>query len=197
STIYFQPPMKKGARVQTKSKAAPKKKILPKRKKGRSSDKDAHKAKRSATEMKCPECNFRTRSVDVFMKHLREQHSIPLPDWRALSFVRVVPVLSRTGTAERRHGPIRRLNNAKTTPKCVLCEAYPNTVNGYVSHLRIHHKSTLKKNGVYLLCSCGFELEYRDGQGTKSYHMQWKKGCDGREFALKKKVANEESEDEE
>ncbi|GMS77842.1 hypothetical protein PENTCL1PPCAC_17, partial [Pristionchus entomophagus] len=76
----------------------------------------------------------------------------------------------------------------QTTPKCDLCDVYPSTVNGYVSHVRIHHNSTLKANGVYLLCLCGHEVHYRDGNGSNSYHMQRKKGCDGRDFILKKKV---------
>ncbi|GMS81048.1 hypothetical protein PENTCL1PPCAC_3223, partial [Pristionchus entomophagus] len=28
----------------------------------------------------------------------------------------------------------------KTTPQCVLCEAYPSTARGYASHLSLQHK---------------------------------------------------------
>ncbi|GMS83368.1 hypothetical protein PENTCL1PPCAC_5543, partial [Pristionchus entomophagus] len=45
----------------------------------------------------------------------------------------------------------------KITPKCILCEMYPSTPIGYFEHLRIHHKSTLKESGIYLICSCGLE----------------------------------------
>ncbi|GMR44102.1 hypothetical protein PMAYCL1PPCAC_14297, partial [Pristionchus mayeri] len=43
----------------------------------------------------------------------------------------------------------------EVTLQCVLCEIHPKTLRGYSAHLRIHHKSTLIKNGVYLQCSCG------------------------------------------
>ncbi|GMS97282.1 hypothetical protein PENTCL1PPCAC_19457, partial [Pristionchus entomophagus] len=54
-----------------------------------------------------------------------------------------------------------------TTPQCIQCEAksdvyfskaYPTTAFGYAKHLHRHHKSTLKTNGIYLVCSCGDEI---------------------------------------
>ncbi|GMS91090.1 hypothetical protein PENTCL1PPCAC_13265, partial [Pristionchus entomophagus] len=44
------------------------------------------------------------------------------------------------------------------TPQCVLFEAYPKTTTAYAYHLDSQHKSTLISNGIYLLCSCGFEI---------------------------------------
>ncbi|GMS80990.1 hypothetical protein PENTCL1PPCAC_3165, partial [Pristionchus entomophagus] len=32
------------------------------------------------------------------------------------------------------------------------------TIYGYDQHIRKHHKSSLKKNGIYLRCSCGSEV---------------------------------------
>ncbi|GMR44103.1 hypothetical protein PMAYCL1PPCAC_14298, partial [Pristionchus mayeri] len=42
-----------------------------------------------------------------------------------------------------------------TTPQYFLCEKYPKTTYGYLEHLRRPHKTTLKKNGIYLICACG------------------------------------------
>ncbi|GMS91082.1 hypothetical protein PENTCL1PPCAC_13257, partial [Pristionchus entomophagus] len=70
----------------------------------------------------------------------------------------------------------------KTTPLCVLCEAHPTTVNGYVQHLYIHHKSTLNENGIFLLCSCGKEVRHSFGDPNHN-NM-----CDGREFTIHKIV---------
>ncbi|GMR43753.1 hypothetical protein PMAYCL1PPCAC_13948, partial [Pristionchus mayeri] len=57
------------------------------------------------------------------------------------------------------NGPVQRMSNVvmdpPKTPQCVLCEIYPKTSYAYASHLRVHHDSTLNKNGIYLMCVCG------------------------------------------
>ncbi|GMS90767.1 hypothetical protein PENTCL1PPCAC_12942, partial [Pristionchus entomophagus] len=45
-----------------------------------------------------------------------------------------------------------------TTPQCIMCNDYPKTASSYASHLHHHHKSSLKSNGVYLMCACGLEF---------------------------------------
>ncbi|GMR43633.1 hypothetical protein PMAYCL1PPCAC_13828, partial [Pristionchus mayeri] len=61
------------------------------------------------------------------------------------------------------------------TPQCVVasCEKHPTTAYGYVMHLITYHETTLKKNGMYILCSCGFKYKYQ-----KSHEMHDKK-CTG------------------
>ncbi|GMR31296.1 hypothetical protein PMAYCL1PPCAC_01491, partial [Pristionchus mayeri] len=43
------------------------------------------------------------------------------------------------------------------TPQCIMCEKYPKTACGYMAHFEKHHKSSLKANGIYLLCLCGMK----------------------------------------
>ncbi|GMR44056.1 hypothetical protein PMAYCL1PPCAC_14252, partial [Pristionchus mayeri] len=52
----------------------------------------------------------------------------------------------------------------KTSPKCVMCEKYPMTPCEYTEHLKIHHKTTLQANGLYLTCSCGLRFNYGSDQ---------------------------------
>ncbi|GMS85964.1 hypothetical protein PENTCL1PPCAC_8139, partial [Pristionchus entomophagus] len=77
----------------------------------------------------------------------------------------------------KREGPIRRLTDPKTTPKCVMCEIYPSTSGGYISHLDKIHKSTLKENGIaWLMCKCGLKVR------SSSDRIQ----CDHLEFSIHK-----------
>ncbi|GMR50202.1 hypothetical protein PMAYCL1PPCAC_20397, partial [Pristionchus mayeri] len=63
----------------------------------------------------------------------------------------------------KRVGPIRRIDDAKETPKCLLCDTiFPSTIIGYVEHLKLHHKSTLKENEKFLKCACSFEVTSRN-----------------------------------
>ncbi|GMS90775.1 hypothetical protein PENTCL1PPCAC_12950, partial [Pristionchus entomophagus] len=68
----------------------------------------------------------------------------------------------------------------RATPQCIMCEAYPKTASGYASHLYIHHKSSLKVNGVYLRCDCGTDVHNYD------YNPNHAKECDRLKFTLRK-----------
>ncbi|GMS91080.1 hypothetical protein PENTCL1PPCAC_13255, partial [Pristionchus entomophagus] len=67
-----------------------------------------------------------------------------------------------------------------STPQCVICKVFPTTARGYATHLYKYHKSTLGKNGIYLLCACRQEVRnsHRDPNHTKK--------CDGLQFNLLK-----------
>ncbi|GMR43281.1 hypothetical protein PMAYCL1PPCAC_13476, partial [Pristionchus mayeri] len=70
--------------------------------------------------------------------------------------------LANFSVVRKREGPIRTFADSKTTPKCVICVIYPKTVDGYTKHLRNHDQSTLLANGVFIQCSCGFEVHSND-----------------------------------
>ncbi|GMR43264.1 hypothetical protein PMAYCL1PPCAC_13459, partial [Pristionchus mayeri] len=74
--------------------------------------------------------------------------------------------LSNFTIIRKREGPIRTFDDAKTTPKCMLCESYPKTIVGYQDHLYVHHHSTLLSKEVFLRCLCGFELHHNDFDHT-------------------------------
>ncbi|GMR44070.1 hypothetical protein PMAYCL1PPCAC_14265, partial [Pristionchus mayeri] len=76
------------------------------------------------------------------------------------------------------NGTIRRLTDTPMTPQCVIemCNIHPNTAIGYIRHLDIHHKTTLMKNGIYIMCSCGMRYN--------SFRDQKKQNCTGHEFAI-------------
>ncbi|GMS82773.1 hypothetical protein PENTCL1PPCAC_4948, partial [Pristionchus entomophagus] len=75
-----------------------------------------------------------------------------------------------------RDGPILRL---KATPLCVLCgEEAAKDLFGYAAHFR-SHKSSLKEEGIYLICSCDYEFR---AVGPHSRLFQ----CDRRHFSLHK-----------
>ncbi|GMR43808.1 hypothetical protein PMAYCL1PPCAC_14003, partial [Pristionchus mayeri] len=57
------------------------------------------------------------------------------------------------------------------------CETYPKTVRSYEYHLAKFHNSTLLKNGIYLICSCGLKVRTcRDRAHGKE--------CDKRSYTL-------------
>ncbi|GMS90294.1 hypothetical protein PENTCL1PPCAC_12469, partial [Pristionchus entomophagus] len=132
---------------------------------------------------------YRTRSSSTWVGHLRYKHSTtPTLEGLALrcdcghesrsNSHNYLCELANFTVIRKRDGPIRRLEDEKTTPQCVLCEVYPRTVRGYADHLRVHHKSTLKMNEIYLICSCGFE--------ARSHYIDpnHKVECDARQFTL-------------
>ncbi|GMR31006.1 hypothetical protein PMAYCL1PPCAC_01201, partial [Pristionchus mayeri] len=68
--------------------------------------------------------------------------------------------------------------------QCVLCELYPKSFYGYMQHLREHHESTLSKERICLICSCGHRVD-----SDHSYRKHDKK-CNGRAFTLHKLTAS-------
>ncbi|GMS81139.1 hypothetical protein PENTCL1PPCAC_3314, partial [Pristionchus entomophagus] len=65
-----------------------------------------------------------------------------------------------------------------SNPQCVLCEAHPSTVIGYTYHLKKHHKTTLRANGIYLLCACGTRI---NSEWSHNKHE-----CKGEQFTIHK-----------
>ncbi|GMS97507.1 hypothetical protein PENTCL1PPCAC_19682, partial [Pristionchus entomophagus] len=67
-----------------------------------------------------------------------------------------------------------------STPQCILCETYLPTVRCYAEHLQKLHNSSLRANGIYLICSCGQEVR------SHWYNPDHAKKCDGTQFTLHK-----------
>ncbi|GMR31440.1 hypothetical protein PMAYCL1PPCAC_01635, partial [Pristionchus mayeri] len=74
----------------------------------------------------------------------------------------------------------RAVREIEGTPQCVLCEKHPKTPYGYIAHLRLHHKTTLLANGIYLICMCG--LRHCTDRDRKKHD----KKCSGHKFSLHK-----------
>ncbi|GMS83442.1 hypothetical protein PENTCL1PPCAC_5617, partial [Pristionchus entomophagus] len=153
------------------------------------SSRESRVSKMNDTELKCPECEFCTLFVCSWINHLRKQHSTT----PVLAGLALLCKCGNESTSDehnrrcnvakctvihKRDGSIRRLGDEMTTPKCVLCEVYPTTLFGYANHLRVHHKSSLKANGIYLICSCGLD----DFCGNT--RLQHSDKCDRRRFTL-------------
>ncbi|GMS86039.1 hypothetical protein PENTCL1PPCAC_8214, partial [Pristionchus entomophagus] len=162
----------------------------------------------SETELKCPECEYKSSSRQAFIMHLRLKHSIT-PYLADLTFLCICgyelqshvyhqhdyeqerEIGSASFTIIRNtYQPVRRLTDGKTTPKCVLCEMYPATVSGYISHLKIHHKSTLKKCGIFIECVCYEGMRYgvqiNSNSPRVANHKALHPECNGRRFKLHK-----------
>ncbi|GMR44060.1 hypothetical protein PMAYCL1PPCAC_14249, partial [Pristionchus mayeri] len=139
-------------------------------------------------ELECPECNYRTRNVSTWIKHLRAKHSTSPTQAGCLlrcdcgheSYSRGHSCEIANFTVIFTGRPIRRLSDPAITPQCVLCEKYPKTPCGYTHHLQYNHKTTLSANGMFLLCSCGTRYISHHG------HEKHDKKCTGREFTLHK-----------
>ncbi|GMS83373.1 hypothetical protein PENTCL1PPCAC_5549, partial [Pristionchus entomophagus] len=52
------------------------------------------------------------------------------------------------------------LTHLRTKHSTTPALKYPSTPSGYAQHLRSHHKSSLKENGIFLICSCEFEQHH-------------------------------------
>ncbi|GMS96957.1 hypothetical protein PENTCL1PPCAC_19132, partial [Pristionchus entomophagus] len=183
-------PAVKKAKAESEKNKKDKKRSTCKREDNPSIRKDRQVDKPNDSELECPECEYRTQCAGTWMSHLRIKHSTtPVLAGFALlcecgnesvsdAHARMCNIANFT-IIHKRDGPIRRMNDAKTTPQCVLCEFYPKTASGYISHLHVHHKSTLFANGVYLSCECG--LNIRSSMGIKH-----DKECNRRQFSLHK-----------
>ncbi|GMS97881.1 hypothetical protein PENTCL1PPCAC_20056 [Pristionchus entomophagus] len=145
------------------------------------------------TELGCPECVYVSLSCHAWMDHLRHIHSTTprlaglallckCGDESITSAHSEVCSISEITVIKKRDGPIRRFYDKKTTPQCVLCEMYPSCHSGYAQHLRKHHKSNLHDSGIYLICSCGFEVR---NEPSAVAHLK-KEKCDVRDFTLHK-----------
>ncbi|GMR44284.1 hypothetical protein PMAYCL1PPCAC_14479, partial [Pristionchus mayeri] len=51
----------------------------------------------------------------------------------------------------KRDGPIQTFDDAKTTPRCIMCDVYPKSARGYAVHLRQQHHKTFIESGIMTL----------------------------------------------
>ncbi|GMR31135.1 hypothetical protein PMAYCL1PPCAC_01330, partial [Pristionchus mayeri] len=141
-------------------------------------------------ELKCLECEYRSTSVAGWIEHLRRRHSttpylagcIIQCDCghKVYSNNRHECGIANFTIIRNENQPIRRFSDPAVTPKCIICEIHPKTPIGYTGHLRIHHNTTLLKNRIYLLCSCGNRFNSDTDKKTHD------KECTGRNFSLHK-----------
>ncbi|GMS87112.1 hypothetical protein PENTCL1PPCAC_9287 [Pristionchus entomophagus] len=136
-------------------------------------------AARNASEVKCPECDYSTHSVDAWLGHLRFNHSSnPTKVGVALlcDCGHECVTVSHSRECDIANFAVIRTSQSK----CVLCEVYPRTASGYAQHLTLKHGSTLAANGLYLMCSCGLKITRHksDPEHTKR--------CNGRQFTIHK-----------
>ncbi|GMR31300.1 hypothetical protein PMAYCL1PPCAC_01496, partial [Pristionchus mayeri] len=114
-------------------------------------------------ELECPECEYRSRSVYSWWRHLKEKHSTTPTlagclircdcGHESYSFKHSIECeISNFTFIRTGDGVIRRV---QMTPQCVLCRKYPKTPFGYIQHLQVDHKTTLKRGGIFLICACG------------------------------------------
>ncbi|GMR44020.1 hypothetical protein PMAYCL1PPCAC_14215, partial [Pristionchus mayeri] len=146
--------------------------------------------KTEKNELECPECDYSTKNAKTWETHLRDKHSTTPALARCVlrcdcgneSYSKKHSEkceISNFTIIRKGDGPIRRI---EMTPQCVLCKIHPKTPKGYSDHLKVHHKTTLKANGLYLTCSCG--MKYKSDYVQKKHD----KKCTGREFTLHKLV---------
>ncbi|GMR38133.1 hypothetical protein PMAYCL1PPCAC_08328, partial [Pristionchus mayeri] len=76
---------------------------------------------------------------------------------------------------------IRKVKTIASTPQCVVnsCEKHPSTIHSYASHLLRHHKTSLKKERISLICDCGYEA-------TSDHQHNHDQKCDGKKYTLNK-----------
>ncbi|GMR43583.1 hypothetical protein PMAYCL1PPCAC_13778, partial [Pristionchus mayeri] len=69
-----------------------------------------------------------------------------------------------------------------TTPQCAdsSCQKYPSTADAYLRHLESHQKTTLRTNGIFLVCSCGFKIISREN------YKNHDKKCEGLDYTVHK-----------
>ncbi|GMS90773.1 hypothetical protein PENTCL1PPCAC_12948, partial [Pristionchus entomophagus] len=137
------------------------------------------------TTPKCILCETFPTSAAGYVQHLSSKHKSTLSSNGiflscscGIQVLNCHDTLNHSKDCDRKKFTLHKLN--RMTPKCVLCEFYPTTVNGYATHLYNSHKSSLKANGIYLKCSCGMNVLY------PQYNPDHKKKCDGRQFSIHK-----------
>ncbi|GMR58735.1 hypothetical protein PMAYCL1PPCAC_28930, partial [Pristionchus mayeri] len=143
-------------------------------------------AQRSDTDIKCPECEFSTNVVVTWVRHLSRIHrtkpydasffvaNVGMKDYRRNTFTDANLLISLSFVRE-----LDQFELLMITPKCIICEVYPKSLRGYAHHLVEHHQTTMRKNGIYLICACGDEL--RGGQSKPDHY----KKCRGREYSIR------------
>ncbi|GMR44022.1 hypothetical protein PMAYCL1PPCAC_14217, partial [Pristionchus mayeri] len=150
---------------------------------------DSQGNKTEKNELKCPECEYRSRSVDAWEKHLIRKHSTTAAlagylvrcDCGHESYSKKHSSkceISNFTIIRNGNRPIRRLTDRPVSEKEQLFQKYPKTPCGYTKHLKIYHKTTLLASGIYLLCSCG--IRYNSHHDKKKH----RKKCTGQEFTL-------------
>ncbi|GMT30488.1 hypothetical protein PFISCL1PPCAC_21785, partial [Pristionchus fissidentatus] len=134
-------------------------------------------------EMECPQCqSFRSMSVLSFISHFRSSHSTT-PSGMGIRFLCDCGHKS-SSNSHLTNGQCTILNfkiihEKKLAQKCVLCETQLSSSHSYTSHLSFMHNSTLIKNGVHLVCSCGVRLNHVTATNKHS------RVCANRQFFVK------------
>ncbi|GMT31256.1 hypothetical protein PFISCL1PPCAC_22553, partial [Pristionchus fissidentatus] len=123
--------------------------------------------KRTVEHPKCPLCETRPSTVVGYMSHLCGMHATTLAEQGlrlrcscGRKFFNVhYNSKEHTANCGGRDFTVEKAEKrAPTTPECVLCEFRPATLSGYISHLKSRHDSSLSKNDVYLVCTCGHKI---------------------------------------
>ncbi|GMR56689.1 hypothetical protein PMAYCL1PPCAC_26884, partial [Pristionchus mayeri] len=132
-------------------------------------------------ELDCPICeNYSTRSVAGWDWHLKSRHSTTT--LQAGYVLRCDCGHECYSAKHSRECDVANFTllpkQQKMTPMCISCEKYPSTASGYYQHLSKHHKTSLAKNGLFLLCACGFKCTSRDN--WKNHDNK----CAGNDFTL-------------
>ncbi|GMR44028.1 hypothetical protein PMAYCL1PPCAC_14224, partial [Pristionchus mayeri] len=94
-------------------------------------------------ELECPECEYRSRSVDAWEKHLIRKHSTTAAlagyllrcDCGHESYSKVHSYkceISNFTVILKGKGPIRRLTDPVMTPQIFLTQTYPKTPFGFI-----------------------------------------------------------------
>ncbi|GMS97841.1 hypothetical protein PENTCL1PPCAC_20016, partial [Pristionchus entomophagus] len=88
--------------------------------------------------------------------------------------------ISEITVVRTRDGPIRRLYDKKTTPQCLLTTLNEVCLQFFVKD--IHRVFNSSQIGIYLICSCGFEVR---NEPSAVAHCK-KEKCNGHDFTLHK-----------
>ncbi|GMR50334.1 hypothetical protein PMAYCL1PPCAC_20529, partial [Pristionchus mayeri] len=131
-------------------------------------------------ELECPECQYRSMSVNSWLDHLRRSHSTTPA--MAGCFLRCECGHETVSHAHQYRCEISKFTviRCSVAPKCVLCEMRPKSQSGYAKHLKVHHSTKIEESGYYLKCACGFRAD------TDHHSREHFKQCPGREFTVHK-----------
>ncbi|GMS90774.1 hypothetical protein PENTCL1PPCAC_12949, partial [Pristionchus entomophagus] len=117
------------------------------------------------TTPQCILCEAHPKTANGYAIHLQAVHQTTLTSngiYLLCSCGKEYRAQSNSGHNMKCNGLQFSLHNVvdkiPTTPQCILCEKFPTSALGYAAHLATQHKSTLKANGIFLLCSCGLAV---------------------------------------
>ncbi|GMT31735.1 hypothetical protein PFISCL1PPCAC_23032, partial [Pristionchus fissidentatus] len=139
--------------------------------------------------MECPKCkNFRSKCVTKHEAHLKSVHEITPADVHLIFHLCIMFLCdcghkSASNTHYKSQCGLRNfkiIHEKKFRVKCIQCESRLSTTSGYTQHLIRTHSTSLRKNGIHLLCACGVKIVSSD---SARVHM---KICEDRHFIIEK-----------